>query len=177
MHWLNCSISNKYYEHVLNVWKAFKMNSMKDYYDSNLKVVVLWLACMFGTFRKESINSLELDPAHYLSTPGYSWDAILRLKGVNLKLISDIEKYQIVESTARGGVYMICKGYAQVNNKFLKSYSANKSTSLTIQINTNNLYGYSMMQLLPTKILYWVSSKDLNSPKGCFVDVNFDYPH
>ena len=109
---------------------------------------------MFGTFRKESINSLELDPAHYLSTPGYSWDAILRLKGVNLKLISDIEKYQIVESTARGGVYMICKGYAQVNNKFLKSYSANKSTSLTIQINTNNLYGYSMMQLLPTKILY-----------------------
>ena len=126
---------------------------MKGYYDLNLKVDALLLACMVGTFRKESINSLELDPAHYLSTPGYSWDAVLRLKDVNLKLISDIERYQFVESIARGAISMICKGYAQVNNKFLKSYNANKSTSLIIHINANNLYGYSMMQLLPTKIL------------------------
>ena len=49
---------------------------------------------MFETFRKEPINSLELDLAHYLFTPGYSWDAIPKLGDVNLKLISDTEKYQ-----------------------------------------------------------------------------------
>ena len=43
------------------------------------------------TFRSESITSLELDPAHYLSTPGYGWDAMLKYNDVNLKLISDIE--------------------------------------------------------------------------------------
>ena len=29
----NRAISDKNYEHVVNVWKAFKMNNMKDYYD------------------------------------------------------------------------------------------------------------------------------------------------
>ena len=51
------------------VWEAFKINSRKDYYDLYLKVDVLLLACMFETFRKEYINSFELDPDHYLSTP------------------------------------------------------------------------------------------------------------
>ena len=47
---------------------------------------------MFETSRKESVNSFELDPAPYLSAPGYSWDVMLSLTDVNLKLISDIEK-------------------------------------------------------------------------------------
>ena len=57
-----------------------------------MQVCVLLLTCMFETFRKESINSFEFDPAYYLSTPGYSWDAMLRFTDVNVKLISDIEK-------------------------------------------------------------------------------------
>ena len=44
----------------------------------------------FKNFRKESINSIELDHARYLFTPGYSWDALVRITDVNLKLISDI---------------------------------------------------------------------------------------
>ena len=50
-----------------------------------------WLVCS-KLVRNESMNSFELDPAHYLSTPGYSWYA-LRFTDVNLKSISDIEKY------------------------------------------------------------------------------------
>ena len=65
---------------------------MKDYHDVYMQVCVLLLTCMFETFRKESINSFEFDPAYYLSTPGYSWDAMLRFTDVNVKLISDIEK-------------------------------------------------------------------------------------
>ena len=57
----------------------------------------------------ESINLFELDPTHYLSTPGYTWDAMLRFTDVNLKLISDIERYQFVESTIRGGIYVILR--------------------------------------------------------------------
>ena len=72
----NRAISDKNYEHILNVWKAFKMNIMKDYHDLYLKVDVLLLTSVFETFRKESINSFELDFAHYLSTSGYSWDAM-----------------------------------------------------------------------------------------------------
>ena len=49
---------------------TFKMNTMKNYHDLYLKVDVLLLACVFENFRKQSINSFELDPAHHLSTPG-----------------------------------------------------------------------------------------------------------
>ena len=84
------------------------MKTMKDYHDLYLKVDVLLLACAFETVRIEFINSFELDPSHYLSTPGYSWDATLLFTGVHLKLISDIEKYQFVKYRIRGVISMIC---------------------------------------------------------------------
>ena len=64
----------------------------------HLKVNVLLLASVFETFRKEFVNSFGLDPVQYLSLPGYSWDATLRVIDVNLKLISDMDKYQFVEN-------------------------------------------------------------------------------
>ena len=63
---------------------------------------------------------------------------MLRFNDVNLKLISDIEKYQFIE-------IMICKGYIEANNKFLKSYDANKPTLYIIYLDTNNLYRHSMI--------------------------------
>ena len=104
------------------------MKPMKDYHDLYLKVDVLLFACVFKTFIKESINSLELDPTHYLSTPGYCLDAMLRFTDVNLKLISDSEKYPFLESMIRRGILMICMGYAEANNKFLKLYDTSKPT-------------------------------------------------
>ena len=126
------------------------------------------------------MNSFELDPAHYLSTLGRSWDAMLRLTSVNSKLISNIEKYQFIESTIRGGISIICKGYAEANNTFLKSQDANKHTSYIIYLDANNLYGHSIMQLLPTEIFNLVNPKDFNlgyysfdNPIGCFLEVDF----
>ena len=66
----SCDISDKNFKHVVNVWKAFKTNAMKEYHDLDLKFNVLLLLCVFGTFKKESINSFELDPVHYFSTRG-----------------------------------------------------------------------------------------------------------
>ena len=149
----NCAVSGKNYEHVLNVWKDFNVNTIKDYNDLYLKVDVLLLVCVFETGRKESINYFELALAHYLSTPGYSWDAMLRFTDVNLKLASDIEKYLFVESTIRGDISMICKGCAEAKSKFWKSYDASKAASCIIYLDGNNLYGPSLMQHLPTEIL------------------------
>ena len=117
MHWL-----------IVQLVKAFRMNTMKDYHDLYLKVDVLFMGCVFETFRKESINSFGLNPILYLSNSGYIWNVILRLTDINLKLISDIEKYQFIDCLLMGGVSMICKGYPEDNDKFLKSYDANKPT-------------------------------------------------
>ena len=53
----------------------------------------------------------------------------------------------------KGGISMTCKGFAEANIKFLKSYDASKPTSYITCLDANNLYRHSMMQLLPTKIL------------------------
>ena len=90
------------------------MKFMKDYHEMYLKVDVLLLASVFETFRKESMNSLELDSHWYLYFPGYSWDGMLTFKNIDLKLISNSEKYQFIESTISGGISMICKSYAEV---------------------------------------------------------------
>lgn len=72
------------------------MNNMNGYHDLNLKVDVLLMVRAFETFRNASINSFGKDPAHYLSSPSYSCNAVLRFTDVNLRLISDIEKYYIM---------------------------------------------------------------------------------
>ena len=64
----NCAISGKNFEDVLSVWKAIKINTINDHHDLLLKFNVLLLAYVFETFREESINSFELNPAHYLFT-------------------------------------------------------------------------------------------------------------
>ena len=48
----NRAIRDECYEHVLNVWKAFKMNNMKHYHDLYLKADVLFLAHVHETFKK-----------------------------------------------------------------------------------------------------------------------------
>ena len=81
----------------------------------------------------------------------------------------------------RGGISVIWKGYAEVYNKFLKSYDGSKSTSYIIYLDVSNLYGYSMMQLPLTEI-FSVNPKDFNldnysndSPIDCFSEVDLDY--
>ena len=66
---------------------------------------------------------------------------------------------------------MFCKGYIEVSNKFLNSYDAIKSTSYIIYLDVNNLYGYSMKQLLLNEILDWVNRRDFK----VFLEVDLDY--
>ena len=66
---VNTKTSDKSCEDFLNILKVFRMKTMKDYHGFNFKVNALVLTCVFEIFRKEPINSFQLDPAHYLSTP------------------------------------------------------------------------------------------------------------
>ena len=77
---------------------------------------------------------------------------------------------------------MIFKSNAEANNKFLKYYNANKPTSYIIYLDTNNLNGHSLMELLLTEILDQVNPKDFNldnyfndSPIDCFLEVDLNY--
>ena len=117
---------------------------------------------MYRNFRQEPANYFELNPLHYTPTPGYSWNAMKKFIGVRLKLISNIEKCQFIESMITFDISMICKGYAEANLKTLKSYDPNKPVSYIIYLDANKLYEHSMMKLLPFGILDWIDPEKIN---------------
>ena len=73
-----------------------------DYHDLYLKSDVLILVDIFENFRKTCKEYYNLNPAHYFSCPGFAWDAMLKMTGINLELITDIDMYQMVETGLRG---------------------------------------------------------------------------
>ena len=87
-----------------------------------------------------------------------------------------------MKTLLRGGYYIICKSYAKAKNEFFDSYNVNKATLCTIYLDTINLCGHSMMQLLPTEILDWLNPKKSNpdsyfkdSRIDCFIKVNLGW--
>ena len=50
-------ITNKEYEHVIDVWKKFKIKTMKGYHDLYLKCDVLLLADVFEKFRNNNLKN------------------------------------------------------------------------------------------------------------------------
>ena len=54
------------------------MKNMSDYHDHYLKTDVLLLADVFKKFIDTCLKFCEQDPSHYFSSPGLSWDAMLK---------------------------------------------------------------------------------------------------
>lgn len=72
------TITTKTYEHAQQVWNKFNCKTLCDYHDLYLKTDVVLLADVFQTFRKTCMGSFKLDPLHYYTAPGLSWDALLK---------------------------------------------------------------------------------------------------
>ena len=64
---------------------------------------------MFEKFIKTCLDYYKLGPCHYFSSPGLSWDAMLKMTGINLDLISDIDMHLFIEKGMRGGISYIVK--------------------------------------------------------------------
>ena len=99
-----CEISNEDYEKIVIIWKTFRRKQkIRDYCDLYLNINVLLLAIVLKIIKVESTNSFGIDPAHYLSTPGYSWDVMLRFTDANLKVSihSKFDKRDIFEWFAK----------------------------------------------------------------------------
>ena len=66
---------------------------MKYYHDLYFKFDVLQLADVFEKFRNNSLKNYGLCLSHCLSAPALSWDAMLNMTKVQLKLIPDPDIY------------------------------------------------------------------------------------
>ena len=117
------------------------MKDMGDYHNHYLKKDVLLLADVFEKFIDTCLKFYGLDPCHYFSSPGLSWDAMLKMTGIELEKISDIDKYLFIEKGLRGGISYIAKRYAKANNKYMKDYDFKKMLKFITYLDMNYLYG------------------------------------
>ena len=77
-------ISDEGYEHAKKVWEAFECEDHGIYHDLYLLTDTLLLADVFENFRKTCLKNYGLDPAHYYTSPGLSWDVLLKLTSMKL---------------------------------------------------------------------------------------------
>ena len=89
-------ISKKDYLYANNVWNVFKINTVGNYLDLCLKSDDLLLADAFEKFISICIEYYKLDTCHYFSSPGLSWDAMLKTTRIELELILNNEMYLFI---------------------------------------------------------------------------------
>ena len=181
-------ITNKDYKHACNVWKTFKMETFKDYHKLYNVTDVLLLADVFENFRNLCLKIYGLDPVYYYTAPGLSWDACLKITGVNLELLSEPNMLLMFEKGIRGGISMISNRYGEANNKYMgKRYNKNKLSKYLMYLDANNLYGYAMSMKLPTHGFKWLSSGEMENlfdnqvvqvweKTPCILEVDLEYP-
>ena len=179
----NEHITDEEYQHAQNVWNEFGLSSMGEYHDLYLKSDILLLTDVFENFRKACQQYYELDPAHYFTTPGLSWDAMLKMTKTKLELMSDVDMFLFIEKGMRGGISYIANRYGKANNKYMENYNPEEASKYIMYLDANNLYGWAMSQYLPTGGFKWLTEEEVDlskfddeSEKGLILEVDLEYP-
>ena len=87
-------ISKEDYDRAIKVWNVFKIKTLGGYHDLYLKTDVLLLSNVFDS-------------------PGSSWDSMLKMTGIKLQTISDINVQNFIEKDVGGGISDIYKRHSK----------------------------------------------------------------
>ena len=182
----NQHITDDEYDHAKKVWKTFNIKTMGEYHDLYLVSDVLLLTDVFENFKKTCMQYYKLDPCHYFTSPGLSWDAMLKMTNIKLELMTDIDMFQFIKKGMRGGVSYIANRYGNANNKYMKEYDEKAPSKYIMYLDANNLYGCVMSQYLPTGNFKGMTDKEISKiglgkykaygKNGLISEVDLEYP-
>ena len=82
---------------------------------------------------------------------------MLKMTGIKLELMTDIDMFQFIEKGLRGGISYIANRYGKANNKYMSSYNPDEPNKYIMYLDANNLYGWAMSQYLPTGGFRWLT--------------------
>ena len=102
---LNClGISTKDYAHAKKLWKLFNIKDMGEYHDLYVRSDVAQLSDVLEIFRALFLKEYELDPTHFVSTPGLAFESMLKYTRVKIELSTDIDVVLMAEKDICGGL-------------------------------------------------------------------------
>ena len=104
------------------VWEIFGIRNLGEYHNLYVQTDTLLLADIFENFRNMCLNTYELDPVYFVSSPGLAWQACLKKAGVKVELLTDYDMVLMTEKGIRGGICQASHRYAKVDNPYMKNY-------------------------------------------------------
>ncbi|CAG8831012.1 36210_t:CDS:2, partial [Gigaspora margarita] len=132
------------------------------------------------------ISNDSLDPSYYVSVPEIFNDLLYKSNGVELKLMTDINEYLIVENEICEEITIAKvintpkrlhrhKYIYKVNNLHCSNYNSSKPKSYIMDKDINILYSSTMIQFIPIKILDKVSPEKVPDIQSIAPDAKLDY--
>ena len=174
------------YVRAQRVWKAFDCNTLQEYMELYVCLDTLLLAAVVESYRQSTHRHFQLDPMHYLTAPSMCWDAMLKITGVKLQMLTSVDMYLFFSNSIRGGITGTSTRHAKANNDYCAEFDERQPISHILSFHVNNLYGMSLSQALPTDHFRWMTSDELkefnahavpeNGKRGYFVEVDLEYP-
>ena len=160
---------------------------MGEYHDLYLKTDVILLSNIFEAFRSTCLKHYSLDRTHFYTSPGLAWQACLKKIGIDLELLTDPDMLLIFERGVRRGITQTVHQYAEANNMYMgDKFNPKEDSSYLQYLDANNLYGWTMVQKLPTGAFNWVNPSEFTYDKidsygnwdseGYLLEVDVRYP-
>jgi len=78
-------ITDEDYKHAKEGWDEFEMKTFRECHELYNKIDVLMLADVLENFRDVCLENYGLDPTWYYTSPGLSWDAMLKCTKIKLQ--------------------------------------------------------------------------------------------
>ena len=164
-----------------------------DYSILYLKTDVCHLADIFQKFSNFAYETYGLDCRYSYTLTGYSWQCMLKMTKIELDLISDQDMYLFLMDSIRGRICQVNKKQSKADNEYtrnqhnewenrkIKKKSKNKLKTndlnkYLLYLKANNLYGYSMSQILPYKNFKWSNDLSLDKIQTGIYEVDISIP-
>ncbi|CAG8653035.1 7049_t:CDS:2, partial [Acaulospora colombiana] len=152
----------------------------------------LWMSVNFDFWIYFTEKGYSLDKIRLLFQKGvfpYDWtnswdkfditrmfnDSLYKSSGVEIKLMTDMDEYLMVENGIRGGMTMVSHRYAKANNEKCPNYDPSKPKSWIMYEDMNALYSGAMTQYMPTEILGKVGPEEIPDIQSIAPDAEIGY--
>lgn len=147
------------YAHALRAWSELGCQDFRAYAARYMFLDIYLLADVFEKFRDVSLSEDGLDPVHFVSLPGLSYNACFKRSGETIDLLQDIDMVRLFERGIRGGLTYVNKHHVEARIPELGN-NQDGNVHLTY-IDQNNLYGSSLCRPLPHSEFSWLNEDEL----------------
>ena len=146
--------SDATYALVKKICETFELTTFGQYHDLYLHTDVLCLADCFQSFREAFYVKTRIDPAHSVSLPAASKQAmLLATRETPVELVSDInggwDFMDDINNNIRGGLSNIFIPYLKANNPKCPDYDPTRDTTWLAYWDVNSLYPTAMCEMMP----------------------------